>query len=1448
MIPTREPPRAGPRDATWTHAPSGPDHRTSEPGGAGPPGPDETVHEGRLGRFVVLRMLGMGGMGVVYSAYDELLARRVALKLVRTDRQGGDAQGRILREAQALARLSHPNVVPVYEVSASAGRVFIAMEYVEGCTLRAWTDARRRPGQSDPQHSAARREILDMYVQAGRGLAAAHAGGLVHRDFKPDNVLVGDDGRARVVDFGLVTHLADPAPGATRAIVGTPAYMPPEQLVGDTSDARADQYSFCVALHEALTGALPVLCEESAAPSRSPPSPDALPRWLLAVLRRGMAVLPEDRFRSMNDLLEALLRDPVAARRRRLRLAALVLGSVVLAVGLVFLVLGTRQRWQDRGREVAADRALASAEARIAEARRGDDPAAAAVFTAFVEDPLHDGTAALARAWLAEAGRRRDDGNLDAARAAFATAYIRALDREHQRDALVGLARLFRDGHEWESLAHLLALLDREHPDAGAAPEISALRVDSALARRDLATVRALRTGEPAAVAVADALVGATATAHRDVESAHVGEAHVLLVENRVGRRALHVVGRAPGLPLLRSLSLPADTLRVQPVADDPSRVIAHAVGGRNTLYRADADELAALHRWGGTGPSAAAAADLDGDGTRELYVATGTDLEIVELARTPAGAWTSRVVYTAEDSLESAAHQLRAIDLDDGRQGLVAGLHGWRAYDVRVLARDPGVARLRTDARDKLGAVTGLAGLRRDGGASLLVASNMNAESSALFFPPDRPAGDPEGFYLYDLGGGRLTRRAHLPLPLPYKVWFRGLRAVGDADGDGREDLAGTFAHDDQLHALLYLQRASGGFVPVTIGHLDLLAFAGLDDDPADEMIANLLDADGVPRLHVLGVGDQALTPVDPPTVATPALVDPGDDAWTRQADQAAALQGLGLLADAAAAFQDLGRRTAAPTLRAAALLRAASLRERIGADRDALPLFVAAADAPALAPEALQGALRTQLRLGEYDGADDILAALLARGDLPEVVRDELMRRWAPLLAAAGERVELDFSGPLAPAWSLAEPFALRRTPGVEGLGIDTTAPGVLVSLPVEWWGGMLELSAELTVEALEWSSLLEIELVPEDRPDDPIAALALRTFGTSRGGITVRHRYGCTLGRHDLHHVDRDATAETPGVPVRLTVRAMAVPTPGAARCVVEQRSLGARLGDREEPLLDGLPSGGRHRLVVRLSNAVPARFAARLHRIELRGARAIDRPAHDPLRSELHRALVDEDSVAALAVLDRLGALTPAEQTWRAHALLATGRLAEARAAWRSLLAVPALEPTLGSLLRVHPALYGPLLRDLVPDRYPGLLVDLWRNPATNHLDDPRTRHALRTALLPLDADALVAGAGTDPAALAAACDLLSWRGRLFMRTHESARADLDLRRAIAIAGRLPADASQRAQLWLLWLDLASLAAATGDREQARQAVEAARAGSDTPLLDDVVRARPELAGL
>jgi eukaryotic-like serine/threonine-protein kinase len=311
-------------------------------------GPLDALTPGaRLGRYVVEKYLGCGGMGVVYAARDPELDRRVAVKLLRAaSREREDpteSRGRLMREAQALARLSHPNVVAIYDVGTAGDRVFIAMELVDGVTLGAWGRTRQRSW----------REVAQVFSDAGRGLAAAHAAGLVHRDFKQSNVMIGADGRVRVMDFSLARAAVDSqAPSApfrdesplaspftqSGALVGTPAYMAPEQFEGEVADARTDQFNFCVALYEALYGKRPFVgrtVDELAQQVRSgavsaPPAGAGVPRGLRALLLRGLAVAPRDRFATMDALCAELDRCRRGLSRRLLPLAggALVLVAV----------------------------------------------------------------------------------------------------------------------------------------------------------------------------------------------------------------------------------------------------------------------------------------------------------------------------------------------------------------------------------------------------------------------------------------------------------------------------------------------------------------------------------------------------------------------------------------------------------------------------------------------------------------------------------------------------------------------------------------------------------------------------------------------------------------------------------------------------------------------------------------------------------------------------------------------------------------------------------------------------------------------------------------------------------------------------------------------------------------------------------------------------------------
>jgi Protein kinase domain/Putative zinc-finger len=296
----------------------------------------------RLGRYRLERLLGQGGMGVVWRAWDPMLERGVAIKLLRGD---GSAHGpaRLLREARALARLQHPNVVAVHDVGELDGEVFVATELVDGLPMHRW------------QHGRDPREIVRAYAQAARGLAAAHALGLVHRDVKPANILVGHDGRVRVGDFGLVTTYdhgvthddgggIDPAAldtplTETGAIVGTPAYMAPEQRAGHAATAHADQFSLCLALAEALLDVRPP--PDTSAAAMAAATPRRAP-W--AAIARGLARDPARRFADIGALADALEAGddpaPPAPRDRRRWILGASLAVAVIAGASVWGALG----------------------------------------------------------------------------------------------------------------------------------------------------------------------------------------------------------------------------------------------------------------------------------------------------------------------------------------------------------------------------------------------------------------------------------------------------------------------------------------------------------------------------------------------------------------------------------------------------------------------------------------------------------------------------------------------------------------------------------------------------------------------------------------------------------------------------------------------------------------------------------------------------------------------------------------------------------------------------------------------------------------------------------------------------------------------------------------------------------------------------------------------------
>lgn len=322
-----------------------------------------------LGRYLVLDVLGIGGMGEVYAAHDPKLDRKVAIKLMKAQ----DEQHLLLREAQAMAKLSHPNALSVFDVGLVNGRVFLAMELVTGSTVRQWLKDKPRSW----------REVVQVFIDAGRGLNAAHQAGMVHRDFKLENILVGTDGRVRVADFGLaratdamsdnaIMNSDDDLLGSDgsgsesgnllsltftsrAALPGTPGYIAPEQYSGSPASAVTDQFAFCVALYRALYLERPFAGDNAKAVARAAqegqvrpaPAGTKVPTWLRRVVLRGLQPVPEDRFPSMDALLAALSDDPARVRRRWLMFAGGA--AAVLLLGAAGLEVRRQQNEQCNG-------------------------------------------------------------------------------------------------------------------------------------------------------------------------------------------------------------------------------------------------------------------------------------------------------------------------------------------------------------------------------------------------------------------------------------------------------------------------------------------------------------------------------------------------------------------------------------------------------------------------------------------------------------------------------------------------------------------------------------------------------------------------------------------------------------------------------------------------------------------------------------------------------------------------------------------------------------------------------------------------------------------------------------------------------------------------------------------------------------------------------------------
>ena len=922
-------------------------------GSLGPVGDEPAAAIGRIGRFVVLRRLGSGGMGVVYLAYDNDLDRKVAIKVLRRRHADDHATAlRMQREAQAMARIAHPNVLRVYEVGVADERLHVAMEYVEGETLRA-SLARRGP----PVDRAGVAEVLALFARAGAGLAAAHDAGLVHRDFKPDNVLLDLRGGVHVADFGLA-RAADGAEArpverrddeprvdprsalaldltATRAVLGTPAYMPPEQHAGLALGVPADIFAFCVSLHEGLYGVRPfvgdsvdALAEAAAREQVRPPPPGSpVPPWLRAVVLRGLRSDPDARWPSMHALLAALADDPIARRRRRLGLGLGALALVAAVVAVALALRGQARRLDDqtaRVGEIRVERDEARERAEVA-ARQARDLLRMAVLRDVAREPT-----ALALV-LAEVERpEATPGWLTTAQA--------VLDRP------ISAAILRGTGHQLLAASFL-----------GEADEHVAVHTRDGRLRvhrrdgRGPATEFDLGVGLPAMVRLDRARVAAP------------------IAGGRIG------VWRLEGGALAPAVELAGAPARTSALVRDPSgrRLVALGTGSP----RAVVWDLERGERLGELGCDDAPirSADITRDGAHVLLAHDGATICVVPLGEPGAAA-------TATIRGRVAGRFLPAGDVALLIGDELAELWSWRAgrrprriASDEALHRglDPGGRRFATadfDGRVRL--------YDLDGGGAPVDLGSGSPDPPELLFSPD-------GAWLAAIGSDRvelwrtdeLQRRAVLELP----EIGAGPRAFSD---DGRWFFADTVFGDLHVWPLEGLARE----LHVPAGDQPVL---GLTSAPDDRTVAARVGSDvawfEIPgglapvRAHRL---DYVYTPaVDPAAdLAAIAVTGRGDIALIDAAGRERALLGhrgpvwsldfsrdaralLSASEDATARLWDL--RTGAARLLAA----------------DSVPVLKAM-----LSPDAARAATRSEdgsLRLWDLRGADPLRGELLLAPD---------------------------------------------------------------------------------------------------------------------------------------------------------------------------------------------------------------------------------------------------------------------------------------------------------------------------------------------------------------------------------------------------------------------------------------------------------------------------------
>ena len=820
----------------------------------------------RIGPFRILRELGRGGMGVVYLAEQETPRREVALKTLLPGRASERACSLFLREAHALAQVVHPGIPQVHQVVEDGSRIAIAMELVQGRPL------------TEVASEMTREDLLELLARAADAVDAAHLRGLVHRDLKPDNIMVTSDFRPKVIDFGISKFRGGEARGS-----GTLKYMPPEQLRSEATDFRADVYSFGAMSWELFTGSLPHPFRGEdratlAAIRVRPPAAPPLDRALAAVLLRAVAPNPDDRHPSMAALAEDLRRvvdrrvvSPLIHSPRALLVSVWYRrrGAVVLALSSAVVAMAGVAGWNmwsagaERARvELRATEELDDLKRRTVEAG-SEDPGVREAVSSFLRDPAYDGTRALSAGWLWWGRTGAASGP-----AAFTQSWATAPDEPSAAPALEELVEHFAWNGDWGALD---ASLSARPPTAHVGE-----RQQMALALWD---VRGAHGFEPhpvlAALTAAKEWPAGTVSACIDGPQDFVAvDGSHRLVATRQGLAVgldgeFELSGRTPGscafvrargeMGLLRlGGSNPATLLEVDPDINPRGSWVVDLFGdGRRSRFSTV---------WDGRG-SVVRAMDLDGPG---------------DLLR-------------GAVSVHSVPHGIGFADFDgDGELEMVTGTLGWRARDLRLLDGVAGEPHILSRARVGVRALTTY---RHGSGEGVVM----------LARPVDRapvvPSGEKGTLYLLPVAVTAGEFVLGEPAALP-KHLGSGVRPA-DLDGDGLDELVVYGEHALEIHTVDAAGQLSETW---RLPGLTLVGIGQMDEDPADELWVRAPEEE---RAWILGAPGPGL-PMRAGSFQQEARPAPDGlrqdraRAWRR----AESLVDVGLLDAAVTRFRDLGSR----------------------------------------------------------------------------------------------------------------------------------------------------------------------------------------------------------------------------------------------------------------------------------------------------------------------------------------------------------------------------------------------------------------------------------------------------------------------------------------------------------------------------------------------------------